>query len=134
MSGNGTYWHFALRDATALAIARANANWITAVAVRNSEYAGCLAPLCEEAANAGVSTLVFDFTTSAVASGRLAEERDRGTPLPDEWVNPEGLAKPFGGFKGFGPALLLEALGGALSGSEAVSERKLHMPEVAQGR
>ena len=163
LNGNGTYGHFALRDGTALAIERAKANGIAAVAVRNSEYAGRLAPFCEEAANAGVVTLVFgnnngagqvvlppggtqarlstnplaagvprrsaphlviDFATSAVASGRLAEERDRGTELPAEWVSPEGLLKPFGGFKGFGLSLLVEALGGALSGSQTVSERK----------
>ncbi len=163
MNGNGTYGHFALRDGTALAIERAKANGIAAVAVRNSEYAGRLAPFCEEAANAGVATLVFgnnngagqvvlppggtkarlstnplaagvprrsaphlviDFATSTVASGRLAEERDRGTELPGEWVSPEGLLKTFGGFKGFGLSLLVEALGGALTGSETVSERK----------
>lgn len=163
INGNETYGHFALRDATALAVARAKANGIAAVAVRNSEYAGRLAPFCEEAANAGVATLIFannngagqivvppggtqarlstnpiaagvprnraphlviDFATSTVASGRLAEERDRGTELPAEWVNPEGLLTPFGGFKGFGLSLLVEALGGALSSSETVSDRK----------
>ncbi|GAA1891020.1 malate/lactate/ureidoglycolate dehydrogenase [Paeniglutamicibacter psychrophenolicus] len=163
MNGNGTYGHFALRDATALAVARAKAHGIAAVAVRNSEYAGRFAPFCEEAANAGVATLLFgnnngagqvvvppggtrarlstnpiaagvprssaphlviDFATSTVAGGRLAEERDRGTELSGQWVTPEGLLKPFGGFKGFGLALLVEALGGALTGSETVSERK----------
>lgn len=162
MNGNGTYGHLALRDATALAVERAKANGIAAVTVRNSEYAGRLAPFCEEAADAGVATLVFgnnngagqvvvppggtrarlstnplaagvprsraphlviDFATSAVAGGRLAEERDRGTAPLDQWVTPEGLLKPFGGFKGFGLALIVEALGGALSGSETVSER-----------
>lgn len=163
MNGNGTYGHFALRDATALAVERAKANGIAAVTVRNSEYAGRLAPFCEEAATAGVATLLFgnnngagqvvvppggtqarlstnpiaagvprhsaphlviDFATSTVAGGRLAEERDRGTVLPEEWVNQSGLLKPFGGFKGFGLGLLVEALGGALSGSETVSARK----------
>ncbi|MFL4475996.1 Ldh family oxidoreductase [Paeniglutamicibacter sp. MACA_103] len=163
MNGNGTYGHLALRDATAVAVERAKANGIAAVTVRNSEYAGRLAPFCEEAANAGVATLVFgnnngagqvvvppggtqarlstnplaagvprssaphlviDFATSAVAAGRLAEERDRGTELSGAWVTPDGLLRPFGGFKGFGLALIVEALGGALSGSETVSERK----------
>jgi uncharacterized oxidoreductase len=163
MNGNCTYGHLALRDATALAVERAKVNGIAAVAVRNSEYAGRLAPFCEEAAGAGVATLLFgnnngagqvvvppggaqarlstnpiaagvprssaphlviDFATSTVAAGRLAEERDRGTALPADWVNAEGLLKPFGGFKGFGLALLVEALGGALSGSETVSGRK----------
>ena len=162
MNGHETYGHFALRDATALAIQRAKIHGIAAVAVHNSEYAGRLAPFCEEAAEAGVVTLVFgnnngagqvvvppggtqarlstnpiaagvprakaphlviDFATSAVASGRLAEERDRGTVLSKEWVSQDGMLKPFGGFKGFGLALIVEALGGALSTSETVSER-----------
>lgn len=60
--------------------------------------------------------LVLDMATSAVAMGRLSEERDRGSVIPDEWVNAAGVLKPFGGFKGFGLALIAEALSGALSG------------------
>lgn len=163
MNAHETYGHFALRDATALVVQRAKTHGIAAVAVHNSEYAGRLAPFCEEAAEAGVVTLVFgnnngaaqvmvppggtqarlstnpiaagvprakaphlviDFATSTVAGGRLAEERDRGATLPEGWVRQDGLLKPFGGFKGFGLALIVEALGGALSNSNTVSGRK----------
>lgn len=58
---------------------------------------------------------VLDFATSAVAMGRLSEWRDRGEEIPSDWVTPSGHLQPFGGHKGFGLAMLAEALGGALS-------------------
>lgn len=74
--------------------------------------------------------LVVDLATSAVAAGRLAEWRDRGHPDPPDWVTPEGLLTPFGGVKGFGLSLVVEALAGALSGAGTVGPD----PEVdAQG-
>lgn len=59
--------------------------------------------------------LVFDIATSTVAMGRLSEWRDREEEIPPEWVTPSGHLKHFGGYKGFGLALIAEALGGALS-------------------
>ena len=169
LNANRATGHFALRDATALAVQRSKEHGISAVTVRNSDFAGRFAPFCEEAAEAGVITLVFgnnngslqsvlppgaiqprlstnpiaagvplaqaphmvlDFATSAVASGRLHYEKDSGAEVSDEWVGSGGHLKPFGGFKGFGLALLVEALGGALSGSDTVSARD---SEEAQG-
>lgn len=163
MNAHRTCGHFALRDAMALAIARAGEHGISAVTVRDSDFAGRLAPFCEQAAEAGKVSLIFgnnngslqtvlppggvepklstnplaagvprahaphmviDFATSVVASGRLQEEKDIGTVVPDEWVGAGGYHKPFGGFKGFGLSLLVEALGGALSGSDTVSARQ----------
>lgn len=163
LNGHRTNGHFALRDATTLAIERAKEHGISAVTVRNSDFAGRFAPFCEQAAQAGVVSLIFgnnngslqsvlppgalaprlstnpiaagvpraqaphlviDFATSAVASGRLHQEKDSGTKIPEEWVGANGHLKPFGGFKGFGLALLVEALGGALSGSQTVSDRE----------
>ncbi len=54
--------------------------------------------------------------------GRLSEWRDRGEVIPAEWVTPTGVLKPFGGFKGFGLALVAEALAGALTSAGTVSE------------
>ncbi|HJX79334.1 Ldh family oxidoreductase [Glutamicibacter sp.] len=169
LNGNRAPGHFALRDATALAVERAKEYGISAVTVRNSDFAGRFAPFCEQAAEAGVITLIFgnnngslqsvlppgglqprlstnpiaagvpraqaphmvlDFATSAVASGRLHYEKDSGAKVSEQWVGAGGHLKPFGGFKGFGLALLVEALGGALSGSDTVSGRK---SEEAQG-
>lgn len=65
--------------------------------------------------------LVLDMATSVVAKGRVSEWLDRGLPLPDEWVTPTGLLRPVGGVKGFGLALVTEALAGALTGAGTVS-------------
>lgn len=163
MNGNRTHGHFALRDAMALAVQRAKAHGISAVSVRDSDFAGRFAPFCEEAAGSGVVTLIFgnnngslqsmlppggtqprlstnpiaagvpraqaphmviDFATSQVASSRLHFDREGGVETPEDWVGVDGHLKPFGGFKGFGLALLVEALGGALSGSDTVSARE----------
>lgn len=138
MNAHRTCGHFALRDAMTLAIARAEEHGISAVTVRDSDFAGRLAPFCEQAAEAGKVSLIYgnnngslqtvlppggvepklstnplaagvpraqaphmviDFATSVVASGRLQEEKDIGTVVPDEWVGAGGYHKPFGGFK-----------------------------------
>ena len=64
--------------------------------------------------------LVLDMATSAVAMGRVSEWRDRGEQIPDEWVT-GGVLQFLGGVKGFGLALVAEALAGALSGAGTVS-------------
>jgi uncharacterized oxidoreductase len=65
--------------------------------------------------------LVLDIATSAVAMGRLSEWRDRGEDLPPDWVTAEGFLQSFGGHKGFGLALVAEALAGALTTAGTVS-------------
>ncbi|MEX5272019.1 Ldh family oxidoreductase [Kocuria sabuli] len=65
--------------------------------------------------------LVLDIATSAVAMGRLSEWRDRGEDIPHDWVTPEGFLRSFGGHKGFGLALVAEALAGALTTAGTVS-------------
>jgi len=70
--------------------------------------------------------LVLDMSTSVVAAGRLAEWRDRGEPIPTEWVNETGALRPVGGVKGFGLALVAEALAGALTGAGTVSADPAH--------
>lgn len=65
--------------------------------------------------------LVVDMATSAVAMGRVSEWRDRGEPIPPEWATEDGVLLPVGGVKGFGLALIAEALGGALASAGTVS-------------
>ncbi|WP_296746974.1 Ldh family oxidoreductase [Mesorhizobium sp.] len=67
------------------------------------------------------SHLVLDMATSSVAYGRLSETIDRGEPIPKDWVNSSGLLKHFGGVKGFGLAVVVEAMAGALSGGGTVN-------------
>ena len=65
--------------------------------------------------------LVLDMATSTVAMGRVAEWRDRREEIPSDWITRQGTLQPFGGVKGFGLALVAEALGGALTTAGTVS-------------
>ena len=74
--------------------------------------------------------LVLDMATSMVAGGKLRLAAKRGVPIPPEWAldrngvpttDPteaihHGMLQWAGGYKGFGIALMVEVLGGVLSG------------------
>jgi uncharacterized oxidoreductase len=64
--------------------------------------------------------LVVDMATTAVAMGRVSEWRDRGLPIPPDWVNDAGVLQFMSGVKGFALALLAEAFAGALTGAGTV--------------
>ena len=75
--------------------------------------------------------IVLDFATAAVAEGKLRLARDKGeTVAPGLIIDSEGHTSqnptdfydggallPFGGHKGYGLSLMVELLGGALSGA-----------------
>ena len=77
-------------------------------------------------------SLVADFSTAAIAEGRVRIALRHGKKLPPEWLidregNPSaepsslydgGAIMTFGGYKGFALSLLVEILGGILSGGE----------------
>ena len=79
--------------------------------------------------------LVMDYATSASAEGKLAVARDRGEQAPpgvlvDAAGNPSrdpadfyagGALLPFGGHKGYGLGLMIDVIGGLLSGAGAAS-------------
>jgi uncharacterized oxidoreductase len=74
--------------------------------------------------------LFFDFATSAVAHGKLQVAADKGELVPEGWIidkhgqptrNPQaqfddGAILPFGGHKGYALSVMIELLGGGLSG------------------
>jgi hydroxycarboxylate dehydrogenase B len=81
--------------------------------------------------------LVLDFSTSAVAEGKVRVAFQKGESVPEGWIlnaagqptttpadlytDPSGSILPFGGpqaYKGFGLGLLMDALAGGLSGGE----------------
>jgi uncharacterized oxidoreductase len=81
--------------------------------------------------------LVLDFSTSAVAEGKVRVAFQKGETIPEGWIltatgkpttNPAdlytdspGSILPFGGpqaYKGFGLGLMMDALAGGLSGGE----------------
>ncbi len=74
--------------------------------------------------------LVFDMATSRVSAGKIRDCAGRGQPIPEGWAvdaagNPttnaaaavDGALAPFGGAKGYGLAVALGALTGALTAS-----------------
>ena len=81
--------------------------------------------------------LVLDFSTSAVAEGKVRVAFQKGEPVPEGWIqtaagqpttnpgdlytDPPGSILPFGGaqaYKGFGLGLMMDALAGGLSGGD----------------
>ncbi len=80
---------------------------------------------------AGHEPLVLDFATSVLAEGKVRVAKDKGVPVPPGVIldshgqpsqNPNdfydgGMLLPFGGYKGYGVSVMIELLGGALSGS-----------------
>ena len=79
---------------------------------------------------------VLDMTTSAVAEGKVRVKLNSGEPVPDGWMldgngkptndpadlytEPRGTILPFGGsagHKGYGLGVIVDLLGGALSGA-----------------
>lgn len=89
--------------------------------------------------------LVLDFGTSATAEGKVRVKKIAGQRCPDGWLldadgkptndpntlyaNPPGTILPMGGpqaYKGFGLALMIEILSGALSGGVTIRERPIN--------
>lgn len=79
----------------------------------------------------GLPPIVLDFSTSMVASGKIRLARDRGEEVPEGWIldragrpsrRPEdyyagGMLLPAAGHKGYALSLLVEVLGGLLTGA-----------------
>lgn len=75
--------------------------------------------------------LFFDFATSAVAHGKLQVAADKGELVPEGWIidkagrptrNPhdqfdDGAILPFGAHKGYALSVMIELMGGGLSGA-----------------
>ena len=96
-------------------------------------------PLAIGVPTASGEPLVLDMTTSVVAEGKVRVLRNRGEKVPEGWVvdaegsptddpaafygPPRGGLLPFGGaagHKGYGLNVIVELLGGALSGAGCV--------------
>lgn len=88
-------------------------------------------PLAAAIPVADSAPVVVDFSTAVVASGKIRVARDRGEQLPQGWildrqgrpsVRPAdyydgGMLLTAAGHKGYGLSLLIEALGGLLTGA-----------------
>ncbi len=71
------------------------------------------------------SPVVLDMATSNIAFGKILHAKEQGTPIPDDWgIDSEGAPTtdpdkveamtPFGGYKGYGLALVIDVLTGVL--------------------
>jgi len=88
-------------------------------------------PLAAAVPVEGQSPIVLDFSTSVVASGKIRVARDKDEELPDGWIldhegrptrRPQdyydgGMLLPAAGHKGYALSLLVEVLGGLLTGA-----------------
>jgi len=79
-----------------------------------------------------INPLIMDISTSIVAGGKVQLAEQKGEPIPEGWIldrhgrpstDPreildgiQGALLPFGRYKGYGLGLLIELLGGALTG------------------
>ena len=73
--------------------------------------------------------VVLDMATSNTAYGKILHAREEGSEIPDDWgIDGQGLPTtdpnkvealvPFGGYKGFGLALVIDVLTGVLMGAK----------------
>ena len=78
----------------------------------------------------GGRPIILDMAMSVVARGKIRAALQRGASIPDTWAtdadgNPTtdpkaalgGFLMPFGGYKGYGLALIVDLLAGVLSGA-----------------
>ena len=85
--------------------------------------------------------IVFDMATSVVAAGKISQAADNGKAIPDGWAmdaagqpttNPnealKGALYSLGGYKGFGLAIMVDALSGVLAGMTMTREAKEKRP------
>lgn len=89
--------------------------------------------------------LILDFGTSATAEGKVRVKKIAGQKCPEGWLldadgrpttdpetlygNPPGTIRPMGGdqaYKGFGLALMVEIMAGALSGGVCIREKPIN--------
>lgn len=93
--------------------------------------------------------LVLDIATSIVPEGKIRAALEAGQAIPEGWVLdsqgrattnpadlygcPRGALLPFGGHKGFGLAMLVEALAGGLSGAGCCTDARASLEGQTDG-
>jgi uncharacterized oxidoreductase len=88
-------------------------------------------PLAWAIPRQGANPIFFDYATSVVSQGKILVAADKGERVPEGWIldkegrpttNPRemlegGALLPFGGYKGYDLAVMIELLGAGLSGA-----------------
>ena len=96
-------------------------------------------PIAAAIPRPGGSHIVLDMATSVVAEGKIAVAANRGVETPDGWLidrhgrptrnprdlyeEPGGAIMPFGAYKGYGLALFVDLIAGALIGAGGITHR-----------
>jgi ureidoglycolate dehydrogenase (NAD+) len=128
----GAAGYYAWRAADAGLIGLANANDIPSVTAPGARTAVTGSNPFAYAIPAGKHPpMMLDMAISTVAGGKVYAARTLGKPIPGDWIvgadgkpttDPSGFPQvgallPMAGHKGYGIALLIEALSGVLSGA-----------------
>ncbi|HEX4331402.1 MAG TPA: Ldh family oxidoreductase [Usitatibacter sp.] len=87
-------------------------------------------PLAISVPRPGGDPIILDMAMSVVARAKLREALKRGESIPDTWATDregratsdpkaaiDGFLLPFGGYKGYGLAVMVDLLAGVLSGA-----------------
>jgi len=89
-------------------------------------------PICVAIPANKEKPIVLDMATSVVAAGKVRAKYAKGEKLPEGWIiddnghstvdpavfmSRKGMLLPIGGYKGFGLSLIVDVLGGALTGA-----------------
>ena len=80
----------------------------------------------------GAGSMLFDMATSVAAGGKIRVAQDKGISIPEDWAmdadgNPTtdpsqaATVRPFGGYKGYGLALMFETLSSIMMGRPLLS-------------
>ncbi|HUP97309.1 MAG TPA: Ldh family oxidoreductase [Usitatibacter sp.] len=94
----------------------------------------------------GADPVILDMAMSVVARGKIRAAAKRGESIPATWATDragrpttdpaaalEGFLLPFGGYKGYGLALMVDLLAGVLSGGAYLTHVKSWMDASAPG-
>ena len=142
IDAQGGMGHVAAKRATEEAIRRAKEHGIGVVGVKNSSHCGALAYYVDLFGGTEpyfgtnpfafgfpgkTQSILLDMATSEVAFGKIFYAREKNVPIPEGWaVDKAGAFTtdphaayalfPFGGVKGYGINMMVEALTGLLVG------------------
>ncbi|MGC0249363.1 Ldh family oxidoreductase [Pseudactinotalea sp. Z1748] len=132
--GAGNYWSDQLTDVGLIGILTSSTGPVVAPHGGRETILGTN-PLTISVPSSGSHSLTADMATSAGAYGKVLAAREAGQTIPEGWaVGPdgtpttdpataiEGALIPFGGPKGSGLSVLLEALASSLSGANFAFE------------
>ncbi len=122
------YCALAARDGFAL-VAGSNASTTIAPTGGREERLGNN-PLALGVPRPGGDPVILDMAMSVAARGKIRAALKRGEPIPDTWATDregrattdpraalDGFLLPFGGYKGYGLALMVDLFAGVLSGA-----------------